>query len=169
MILRNYLEKKRELLYDEIHGKSCCGRDRCGWSGSELMRSIFLQATYEAMRHGNRGSCLGKLGKKPDLLLNDAVTIPEVDDSTGADHQGRCEKCFHCGGKCRCESHKGPSDGSSTTRFLPGYGFADNKGYGSAAHIAALRRTWSDADSPAYLYYTFCLGQMMSVFRAQCE
>ena len=33
-----------------------------------------LQATYEAMR-----SAIGQLSVKPDLLLNDAVTIPNVD------------------------------------------------------------------------------------------
>ncbi len=34
-----------------------------------------LQATYKAMQQA-----ISKLSVKPDLLLNDAVTIPEVDD-----------------------------------------------------------------------------------------
>ena len=43
--------------------------------GPERIDEInILQATYEAMRQA-----IGKLDPKPDLLLNDAVTIPMVD------------------------------------------------------------------------------------------
>lgn len=38
------------------------------------MRFNILQATYEAMR-----MAIGNLKVQPDLLLNDAVTIPGVD------------------------------------------------------------------------------------------
>ena len=53
-----------------------------------------LQATYEAMRQA-----VSKLSVVPELLLNDAVTIPEVRDSSGADHQRGCQKCIDCGGQ----------------------------------------------------------------------
>ena len=38
------------------------------------MKLIFLQATYEAMR-----MAIDNLKVRPDILLNDAVTIPQVD------------------------------------------------------------------------------------------
>ena len=37
------------------------------------MRSIFFRATYEAMREA-----VSKLEPVPQILLNDAVTIPDV-------------------------------------------------------------------------------------------
>ena len=44
------------------------------WSGQAGFDEInILQATYEAMREAIRN-----LGIAPDILLNDAVTIPEV-------------------------------------------------------------------------------------------
>ena len=45
-----------------------------GYSTPERIDEInILQATYEAMREA-----IGKLSVTPDILLNDAVTIPEV-------------------------------------------------------------------------------------------
>ena len=70
-------EKKRELLYDEIMEKAVAVG--IGAVGPARIDEInILQATYEAMRMAIE-DLTGKLGKKPDLLLNDAVTIPEVD------------------------------------------------------------------------------------------
>ena len=63
-------EKRRELLFDEIREKA-----RAYGVGMASPRRIdeinILQATYEAMRQA-----VEKLGVVPDLLLNDAVTIP---------------------------------------------------------------------------------------------
>ncbi len=36
--------------------------------------------------------------------------------------------------------------------IYPEYGFASNKGYGSAEHIAALKKYWYDTDSQKNLY-----------------
>lgn len=70
-------EKKRELLYDEIMEKAVAVG--IGAVGPARIDEInILQATYEAMRMAIE-DLTEKLGKKPDLLLNDAVTIPEVD------------------------------------------------------------------------------------------
>ena len=65
-------EKKREMLYDEIMEKAVAVG--IGIVGPERIDEInILQATYEAMREA-----ISKLGVQPDLLLNDAVTIPDV-------------------------------------------------------------------------------------------
>ena len=66
-------EKKREELYDVIMEKAVA--TGIGYASPRRIDEInILQATYEAMR-----SAIGQLSVKPDLLLNDAVTIPNVD------------------------------------------------------------------------------------------
>ena len=52
-----------------------------------------LQATYEAMREA-----VGKLEVRPQILLNDAVTIPGITIRSGADHKRRRKKPVYCGG-----------------------------------------------------------------------
>ena len=64
--------KKREELYDVIlEGAVSVG---IGMASPERIDEInILQATYEAMRQA-----ISKLSVQPQLFLNDAVTIPEV-------------------------------------------------------------------------------------------
>lgn len=38
-------------------------------------------------------------------------------------------------------------------KVLPGYDFASNKGYGTKAHIAGIKRTGTDTD-PQKIFYT---------------
>ena len=80
-----------------------------------------------------------KLSVQPDILLNDAVTIPEVS----------IPQVPIIKGDAKSVSIAAASVIAKVTRdrlmeeydqVLAGYGFADNKGYGSAAHIAALRK-----------------------------
>ena len=98
-------EKKRELLYDEIYEKAVA--IGIGMSSEEVIDEInILQATYEAMR-----MAIGNLKVEPDLLLNDAVTIPGVDIRQVPIIQRRCQKCVHCSGKHHCQSDQGPPDG----------------------------------------------------------
>ena len=75
---------------------------------------------------------------KPDLLLNDAVTIPEV----------VIPQVPIIKGDAKSVSIAAASIVAKVTRdrlmeeydkVLPGYGFASNKGYGSAEHIKALQ------------------------------
>ena len=66
-------EKKREMLYDIIMREAVAVG--IGVVGPERIDEInILQATYEAMR-----AAIKNLGVVPDILLNDAVTIPGVD------------------------------------------------------------------------------------------
>lgn len=125
-------EKMRETLYDEIMEKAVA--TGIGIVGPGRIDEInILQATYEAMR-----MAIDNLKVRPDLLLNDAVTIPEVD----------IKQVPIIKGDAKSISIAAASIIAKVTRdrlmvqyedVLPGYGFASNKGYGSAAHIQALQ------------------------------
>ena len=125
--------KRREELYDEIQEKAIA--IGIGMAGSARIDEInILQATYEAMRQA-----IGQLSVEPEVLLNDAVTIPEV----------VIPQVPIIKGDAKSVSIAAASVIAKVTRdrlmeeydqVLAGYGFADNKGYGSAAHIAALRK-----------------------------
>lgn len=124
--------KRREELYDEIMEKAVAAG--IGMASPARIDEInILQATYEAMR-----SAIEQLGIVPDVLLNDAVTIPGV-----AYPQVPIIK-----GDAKSVSIAAASILAKVTRdrlmiqydeILPGYGFAQNKGYGSAEHIQALK------------------------------
>ena len=125
-------EKMRESLYDEIMEKAVA--TGIGIIGPGRIDEInILQATYEAMR-----MAIGNLKVRPDLLLNDAVKIPEV----------TIRQVPIIKGDAKSASIAAASIIAKVTRdrlmvqydeVLPGYGFAGNKGYGSAAHIQALK------------------------------
>ena len=125
-------EKKRELLYDEIYEKAVA--IGIGMSSEKVIDEInILQATYKAMHQA-----ISKLSVKPDLLLNDAVTIPEVD----------IEQVPIIKGDAKSASIAAASIVAKVTRdrmmkeydaVYPGYDFAKNKGYGTAEHVAALK------------------------------
>ncbi len=125
--------KKREELYDIIIEKAL--GVGLGFVSPERIDEInILQATYEAMRQA-----IGKLCHRPDILLNDAVTIPDVEI--------RQEPIIK--GDAKSISIAAASIVAKVTRdrmmmeydsLLPGYDFASNKGYGSTAHIDALKR-----------------------------
>ena len=126
-------EKKRDELYDVIMEKAVS--TGLGFVSPERIDQInILQATYEAMREA-----IAKLSPQPDLLLNDAVTIPKV-----AIRQVPIIK-----GDAKSISIAAASIIAKVTRdrlmvqydsVFPEYGFASNKGYGAAAHIEALRK-----------------------------
>lgn len=125
-------EKKREELYNQIMEKAVAVG--IGYASCERIDEInILQATYEAMREA-----ISNLKVKPDILLNDAVTIPGVD----------IKQVPIIKGDAKSISIGAASIIAKVTRdrlmveyddVFPEYKFASNKGYGSAAHIAALK------------------------------
>lgn len=125
-------QKKREELYDEIMEKAVA--TGIGMASPARIDEInILQATYEAMR-----MAISKLSVAPDILLNDAVRIPEVE----------IRQVPIIKGDAKSASIAAASIIAKVTRdrlmeeydsIFPEYGFASNKGYGSAAHIAALK------------------------------
>ncbi|MCM1058152.1 MAG: ribonuclease HII [Firmicutes bacterium] len=126
-------EKKREELFDIIMEKAvCCG---LGSVSPERIDEInILQATYEAMREA-----IGKLVPQPDILLNDAVTIPGVDIRQVPIIKGDA-KSITIGAASIIAKVTRDRLMAEYDKVFPEYGFAANKGYGSAAHIEALKK-----------------------------
>ena len=125
--------KKRELLYDEIMEKAVAAS--VGIVSPQRIDEInILQATYEAMRKAVAG-----LGTEPDILLNDAVTIPEVVIPQIPIVKGDAKSVSIAAASIIAKVTRDRIMVEYESRF-PGYGFASNKGYGSAEHIEALRR-----------------------------
>ena len=125
-------EKRREELYDEIMEKAIATGIGIV-SPARIDEINILQAAYEAMR-----IAIQQLETEPDLLLNDAVTIPGV----------TIDQVPIIKGDAKSVSIAAASIIAKVTRdrlmvqyddVLPGYGFASNKGYGSAEHITALK------------------------------
>ena len=126
-------EKKREELYDIIMEKAVA--TGLGYVSPERIDEInILQATYEAMRQA-----IGKLAVMPDLLLNDAVTIPKIS----------IRQIPIIKGDANSASIAAASIIAKVTRdrlmvkydeVYPAYGFAGNKGYGAKAHLDALKQ-----------------------------
>lgn len=124
---------KREELYDEIMEKAVAVG--IGMKSPECIDEInILQATYEAMREA-----ISKLAPQPDLLLNDAVTIPQVAIKQVPIIKGDA-KSISIGAASIVAKVTRDRMMEEYDNIFPGYGFASNKGYGSAEHIAALKK-----------------------------
>ena len=123
---------KRDALYDEIMEKAVAVG--LGYVSPERIDEInILQATYEAMRQA-----IEKLQPQPDLLLNDAVTIPGVDIKQVPIIKGDA-KSISIGAASIIAKVTRDRLMEEYDRMYPEYGFASNKGYGSAEHIAAIK------------------------------
>lgn len=126
-------EKKREELYDVIMGQAVSVG--VGIVSPERIDEInILQATYEAMREA-----VGTLSYRPDVLLNDAVIIPELTIPQ--------EKIIK--GDAKSLSIAAASVIAKVTRdrmmkayheLFPEYGFEKHKGYGSKEHIEMIQK-----------------------------
>lgn len=126
-------EKKREELYEVILKEAVA--TRIGMASPARIDEInILQATYEAMR-----MAISNLSVQPDLLLNDAVTIPEIE----------IMQIPIIKGDAKSVSIAAASILAKVTRdrlmveyekVFPGYDFASNKGYGTKAHIEGLKK-----------------------------
>lgn len=126
-------EKKREELYDVIMEQAVAVGT--GMVGPARIDEInILQATYEAMR-----MAIEQLAVKPDILLNDAVKIPEVN----------IPQVPIVKGDAKSVSIAAASIIAKVTRdrlmreydeVFPGYDFVCNKGYGTRAHIEGLKK-----------------------------
>lgn len=116
--------KKREALYDKIYEKALAVG--IGMASEKVIDEInILNATYEAMR-----TAVSNLPVEPDLLLNDAVTIPGIGT----------EQVPIIKGDAKSASIAAASIVAKVTRdrmmeeydqLYPQYQFAKNKGYGT--------------------------------------
>ena len=125
-------EKKRNELFEVIQNEAVSIGIGVV-SPARIDEINILQATYEAMRQA-----IQKLSVVPDILLNDAVTIPMID----------IEQVPIIKGDTKSISIGAASIMAKVTRdrmmeeydlIFPEYDFAGNKGYGTAKHISALK------------------------------
>ena len=127
--------KRRDELFDEIKQKAIAYG--IGIVSQGRIDDInILQAPYEAMREA-----IGRMSEKqnPDLLLVDAVHIPDVD----------IKQVGIVKGDAKSVSIAAASILAKVTRdrfmvemdkLYPEYGFASHKGYGSKFHIEAIKK-----------------------------
>ena len=126
-------EKKRELLYDEIMEHAVA--TGIGMVGPARIDEInILQATYEAMR-----MAIENLQIKPDVLLNDAVTIPEMEIPQVPIIKGDAKSISIAAASIIAKVTRDRLM-KEYDQVIPGYDFAGNKGYGTKAHLEGLRR-----------------------------
>lgn len=132
-------EKKREELYTIIMDKAVAVG--LGMETNEIIDEINIKrATHSAMRKAIKDLKNPKTGEMftPDILLVDAEHIPDVD----------IRQVGIIKGDAKSVSIAAASIIAKVTRdrmmveydkIYPGYDFAGNKGYGTAAHIAAIK------------------------------
>ncbi len=125
-------KKKREALYAEIMEQAVSVG--IGVVGPERIDEInILQATYEAMRQA-----VAKLTVTPDILLNDAVTIPGIEIFQVPIIKGDAKSVSIAAASIVAKVTRDRMM-ADYDKIYPGYDFAGNKGYGTKAHIASLK------------------------------
>lgn len=125
-------EAKREELYDEIQKKAVAVG--VGIVSPERIDEInILQATYEAMK-----LAIKDLGIAPDILLNDAVTIPGVSIKQVPIIKGDAKSVSIAAASIIAKVTRDRIMQVYDEKY-PEYGFGKHKGYGAAAHIEALK------------------------------
>lgn len=123
--------KKRDQLYDEIVEKAKCF---CiiRVEPKEIDEINILEATKNAMR-----ACVQGLAIRPDILLIDAVNLSgtgiEVKPIIKGDAKSNSIAAASILAKVSRDRIMEEYD-----KEYPGYGFAQHKGYGTAAHYAAI-------------------------------
>ncbi|MBQ4521798.1 MAG: ribonuclease HII [Lachnospiraceae bacterium] len=124
--------KKREELYDEIMKKAISVG--IGIQDESVIDSVnILNANYIAMREA-----ISKLTVEPEVLLNDAVTIPEVDILQVPIIKGDTKSISIAAASIIAKVTR-DNIMVEYDEVYKGYGFAKNKGYGSKEHIEAIK------------------------------
>ncbi|MFV0528603.1 MAG: ribonuclease HII [Lachnospiraceae bacterium] len=123
---------RREALHQEI--MECAVSVGLGIVSPARIDEInILNATYEAMR-----IAVGKLEPQPEVLLNDAVTIPALPMQQVPIIHGDAKSISIAAASIVAKVSRDALMREYDS-ILPEYGFAENKGYGTAVHIEALR------------------------------
>ena len=126
-------EKKREELFPVIQEKAVA------WGVGIVSPSVIdeiniLQATYQAMREA-----IASLSVVPDLLLNDAVKIPGVEMMQVPIIKGDAKSASIAAASILAKVTRDHMM-EEYDKLYPEYGFAKHKGYGTKAHMDAIRR-----------------------------
>ncbi|QFJ55554.1 ribonuclease HII [Pseudobutyrivibrio xylanivorans] len=124
---------KRDELYEEIMSKAISVG--IGAASEQRIDEInILQATYEAMRQA-----ISECSVEPQVLLNDAVTIPSVTIPQVPIIKGDA-KSITIGAASIIAKVTRDRMMVEYDSIYPEYHFANNKGYGSQEHIEALKK-----------------------------
>lgn len=125
-------EPMREELYQEIMEKAVGAS--VGMVDAQRIDEInILQATYEAMRQA-----IQNLPILPDILLNDAVIIPNIAVQQRAIIKGDAKSLSIAAASVIAKVTRDHIMLDYDKKY-PEYGFASHKGYGSKAHMEAIR------------------------------
>lgn len=125
-------EKRRDVLFDEIKQNAIAYG--IGIASNTLIDEInILQATYEAMREA-----VNALEKTPDILLVDAVHIPDINIKQVGIVKGDAKSVNIAAASILAKVTRDRLM-AEYDKIYPEYGFVSNKGYGTATHIAALK------------------------------
>ncbi len=124
--------KRREALYDEIMEKALS--TGIGISDHKRIDEInILNATYEAMR-----MAVDNLSVRPDMLLIDAVTLPDEPIPQESIVKGDAKSVSIAAASIIAKVTRDRMM-QEYDQTYPGYDFASNKGYGTKSHIKALQ------------------------------
>ncbi|MBQ8956027.1 MAG: ribonuclease HII [Lachnospiraceae bacterium] len=125
--------KKRDMLYDEIREKAITYA--VARVEPERIDEInILQATFEAMR-----AAIAKLDIRPDIILVDAVHIPDVDIPQESIVKGDAKSVSIAAASIVAKVTRDRVMADYAGMY-PGYGFERNMGYGKAEHREALKK-----------------------------
>ena len=123
---------KREKLYDEIRAKALCFSIALA-TVEEIDRLNILQATMLAMKRAVEG-----LRLKPHKVLVDGNRLPVLTMLSEAIVKGDALVPAISAASILAKVHRDRWCAEFDLQY-PHYGFAGHKGYGTAAHLAALR------------------------------
>ncbi len=125
-------EKKREALYDEICEKALAYGVGV-ISPARIDEINILNATYEAM-----GIAVDNMKIKPDILLNDAVHLPDIDIKQVSIVKGDARSISIAAASILAKVSRDRLM-SEYDIIYPEYKFSKHKGYGTKEHIAAIK------------------------------
>ena len=124
--------QRREKLFDEIRAKAlCCSIAEA--SVAEIEQLNILQATLLAMQRAVEG-----LRLKPKMVLVDGNRLPVLGMRAEAIVKGDATVPAISAASILAKVHRDRWCAEFDLQY-PQYGFAQHKGYGTAAHLAALR------------------------------
>ena len=125
-------EKKREALYDEIMEKAVSVG--VGIVERDVIDEInILQATFLAMQ-----KAIAALDPQPDYILADAVSIPKIAIPQEGIVKGDAKSVSIAAGSIIAKVTRDRIM-YEYDKLYPEYGFASHKGYGTKAHIEAIK------------------------------
>lgn len=126
-------EKKRDEIYDIIL-KNAISYGIGSIPPNKIDEINILQATFSAMRQA-----INNMKIKPDILFIDALTIPDISILQVPIVKGDSKSISIAAASILAKVTRDRMM-IAYDKIFPGYGFAENKGYGTKDHIAALKR-----------------------------